>query len=141
MKNTYGTALTVTLFGESHGSAIGAVIDGIAPGIKIDTDYINKKLALRRPSANISTARVECDEYTVVSGVFNGYTTGTPIAIIIPNQNTNSKSYDKLKDLPRPSHADYSAECKYHGYQDYRGGGHFSGRITAAMVAAPKSRE
>lgn len=136
MKNTYGTALTVTLFGESHGSSIGAVIDGIAPGIKIDTDYVNKKLALRRPSAKISTTRVENDEYTLASGIFNGYTTGTPIAIIIPNQNTDSKAYDKLKDLPRPSHADYSAECKYHGYQDYRGGGHFSGRITAAMVAA-----
>ena len=136
MKNTYGQALTVTLFGESHGEAIGAVIDGISPGIKIDTAYIDEKLALRRPSGKISTARVEKDNYMFASGIFNGYTTGTPIAIIIPNEDTKSKDYSKLKDMPRPSHADYTAECKYHGFQDYRGGGHFSGRITAALVAA-----
>jgi len=136
MKNTYGSAITVTLFGESHGAAIGAVIDGLAPGIRIDTSYIDEKLALRRPVGNISTARVEKDTYTIASGIFNGYTTGSPIAIIIPNENTSSKDYSELKVLPRPSHADYTAECKYHGYQDYRGGGHFSGRVTAALVAA-----
>ena len=136
MKNTYGNSLTVTLFGESHGSAIGAVIDGLAPGIKVDTEYIDKKLALRRPSGRISTARVEKDNYTILSGVFNGYTTGTPITVIIPNENTKSKDYSKQMDLVRPGHADFSAECKYHGFQDYRGGGHFSGRITAALVAA-----
>ncbi len=134
MKNTFGNALTVTLFGESHGTCIGAVIDGISPGIKIDTDYIDKKLAMRRPHGRISTSRVEKDAYTLASGVFGGYTTGTPITVIIPNENTDSKSY--TKDLPRPSHADFSAECKYHGFQDYRGGGHFSGRVTAALVAA-----
>ena len=133
MKNTFGSALTVTLFGESHGSHIGAVIDGISPGIKVNTDYIDKKLAMRRPSGKISTARVEVDKYQLISGVFNGYTTGAPITLIIPNENTDSKSYNK--DLPRPSHADFSAECKYHGFQDYRGGGHFSGRVTAALVA------
>ena len=136
MKNTYGNALTVTIFGESHGVAVGAVIDGIAPGIKIDTDYIDKKLAMRRPYGKISTARVEADNYNIISGVFGGYTTGTPITVIIPNENTKSRDYSKLKELPRPSHADFSAECKYHGYQDYRGGGHFSGRVTAALVAA-----
>jgi chorismate synthase len=136
MKNTYGNAITVTLFGESHGAGIGAVIDGLAPGIKIDTAYIDERLSLRRPSGNISTPRVEKDEYSIVSGVFNGYTTGTPITVIIPNENTKSKDYTTLKDLPRPSHADYTAECKYHGYQDYRGGGHFSGRVTVALVAA-----
>ena len=136
MKNTYGNALTVTVFGESHGDAVGAIIDGIAPGIKIDTDYIDKKLALRRPGGKISTARIEADKYTVPSGIFNGYTTGTPITVIIPNKNTRSKDYSKLREMPRPSHADYSAECKYHGFQDYRGGGHFSGRVTAALVAA-----
>ena len=133
MKNTFGNSLTVTLFGESHGPAIGAVIDGIAPGIKIDEEYLNKKLAMRRPQGKISTQRVEADAYQIISGAFNGYTTGTALTIIIPNENTNSKSY--AKDLPRPSHADYSAECKYHGFQDYRGGGHFSGRVTAALVA------
>lgn len=136
MKNTYGNSLTVTLFGESHGEAIGAVIDGLAPGIPVDREYIDKKLAQRRPKGKISTARVEADNYAIVSGVFNGYTTGTPLAIIIPNENTKSKDYSKYKDVLRPGHADYTAECKYHGFADYRGGGHFSGRITAALVAS-----
>ncbi len=136
MKNTYGSSLTVTLFGESHGEAIGAVIDGLSPGIKINGEYIDKKLKLRRPSGAISTARVEADEYSIVSGVFEGYTTGTPLTFIIKNTNTKSGDYGKTKPLPRPAHADYAAECKYRGYQDYRGGGHFSGRITAALVLA-----
>lgn len=136
MKNTFGHSIAVTLFGESHGEAIGAVIDGLAPGIKIDADYIDKKLAERKPTGQISTQRHEADKYDIVSGVINGYTTGSPICIIIKNQNTNSKDYEKIKDTPRPSHADYTAEIKYHGFQDGRGGGHFSGRITAALVAA-----
>jgi len=135
MKNTFGNALTVTLFGESHGEAIGAVIDGIAPGIKIDKNYIDEKLTLRRPSGKLSTARKEADNYSLISGVYNGYTTGTPVTVIIPNENTVSKDYAALRDTPRPGHADYTAECKYHGFQDYRGSGHFSGRITAALVA------
>ena len=134
MKNTFGNHITLTLFGESHGEAIGAVLDGLAPGIRIDNEYIAKRLSLRRPSGKISTARVEADEYKIVSGVFNGYTTGTPLTIIIPNTNTQSKAY--TPEIPRPGHADYTAECKYHGYQDYRGGGHFSGRLTAPIVAA-----
>lgn len=136
MKNTFGSSITVTLFGESHGNAIGAVLDGLPAGIKVDTDYIDKKLAERRPKGRISTSRVEKDEYRLVSGVFSGYTTGTPLTILIENENTVSKNYDAVKDIPRPGHADYTAECKYHGYQDHRGGGHFSGRITAALVAA-----
>ena len=135
MKNTYGQSLTVTLFGESHGEMIGAVLDGIAPGIKIDTDYIDECLMQRRPYGKISTSRQEKDKYSIVSGVFNGYTTGTPLTLLIPNEDTKSKDYSSLLDLPRPAHADYTAACKYHGYQDYRGGGHFSGRITAALVA------
>ena len=136
MKNTYGSSLTVTLFGESHGDTIGAVIDGIAPGIKIDKEYIDKRLSLRRPSGIISTARVEKDEYSIVSGEFGGFTTGAPLTVIIKNGDTRSRDYEKMKYIPRPSHADYAAECKYHGYQDFRGGGHFSGRITAALVLA-----
>ena len=136
MKNSFGNSVSVTLFGESHGEAIGAVIDGIAPGIKIDTDYINEKLLKRRPSGAISTARRETDDFKIISGVYNNRTTGSPIAIIIPNENTRSGDYKNLGDTPRPGHADYSAELKYHGFQDYRGGGHFSGRITAALVAA-----
>ncbi|MBQ4116805.1 MAG: chorismate synthase [Clostridia bacterium] len=136
MKNTFGNNLTVTIFGESHGSAIGAVIDGIAPGIEVDKEYISKLLTLRRPSGAISTARQEADEFVIESGVFEGKTTGTPICILIPNNDTRSKDYSSTRWLARPSHADYTANCKYHGFEDYRGGGHFSGRITAAIVAA-----
>lgn len=136
MKNTFGNNITLTLFGESHGSEIGAVLDGLAPGIKVDEEFIRHRLFLRRPSGNISTARVEKDEFRIVSGVFEGYTTGTPICIMIPNQNTHSKDYSKTKDLARPGHADLAARSKYHGFEDYRGGGHFSGRLTAPIVAA-----
>ena len=136
MKNTFGNNISLTLFGESHGAEIGAVLDGIAPGIKIDEDFIRHQLSLRRPSGAISTARVEKDAFRIVSGVFEGYTTGAPICIMIPNENTKSKDYSKTKDLARPGHADYTANCKYHGFQDYRGGGHFSGRLTAPVVAA-----
>ena len=136
MKNTFGNSLTVTIFGESHGAEIGAVIDGIAPGIKIDNEKIEMALTMRRPHGKISTSRLETDAYRIVSGEFNGYTTGTPLTILIPNQNTKSSDYKNLSDIPRPGHADYTAEEKYHGFQDYRGGGHFSGRITAALVAA-----
>lgn len=134
MKNTFGTGISVTLFGESHGAEIGAVIDGLSPGIKVDYDLIESSLTARRPYGKLSTARCESDPYRIVSGVYNGYTTGTPIAIIIPNGDTRSRDYSYLKDTPRPSHADYAAEVKYHGYQDERGGGHFSGRLTAPLV-------
>lgn len=136
MKNSIGENLTVTLFGESHGPYIGVVLDGLAPGIEVNNDFISHQLDLRRPSGKISTGRVELDEYIIASGVFNGKTTGTPLTIIIPNSNTHSKDYSKLSLLARPGHADYTAEVKYHGFQDYRGGGHFSGRLTAALVAA-----
>jgi len=135
MKNTFGTSVSVTLFGESHGAYIGAVLDGMAAGIPVDIEYIKSRLALRRPAGKISTARSEADELTIVSGVFNGCTTGTPICILIPNQNTKSEDYTGKSRLARPSHADYSAYLKYHGFEDYRGGGHFSGRLTAALVA------
>ena len=136
MKNTFGNNVSVTIFGESHGNAIGVVIDGIAPGVEVDREYINKLLELRRPSGAISTARREGDEFVIESGVFEGKTTGTPICILIPNEDTRSKDYSATRWFARPSHADYTANCKYHGYEDYRGGGHFSGRITAALVAA-----
>lgn len=135
MKNSFGCSITVTLFGESHGAMIGAVVDGLAPGIKIKTEYIDKKLGQRRPSGGISTSRVEPDRYEIVSGVYNGYTTGTPLTLLIPNTNTKSSDYCELAERPRPSHADYTAGVKYGGFQDPRGGGHFSGRITAALVA------
>ena len=136
MKNTFGSGVAVTLFGESHGEMIGAVLDGIAPGIPVDLDYIAHMLTLRRPQGKISTPRQEKDEFRIVSGVFDGVTTGTPLTVLIPNENVKSGDYAKMATLARPSHADYTAECKYHGYQDVRGGGHFRGRITAALVAA-----
>ncbi len=136
MKNTFGQSITVTIFGESHGDAIGCVIDGIAPGIRVERDYIAKRLDQRRPYGKCATARHEADEPRILSGIFNGYTTGTPIAVVIENGDTKSKDYSPLKDTPRPSHADYTAREKYHGFEDYRGGGHFSGRITAALVCA-----
>ena len=135
MKNTFGNNISLTIFGESHSEAIGVVIDGLAPGIVVDREYINKLLTLRRPSGNISTQRQEKDDFSIVSGVFEDKTTGTPICILIPNEDTRSKDYSQTRWLMRPSHADYSANCKYHGNEDYRGGGHFSGRITAAIVA------
>ena len=135
MKNTYGNSITVTLFGESHGEQIGAVIDGLAPGMEIDLDFINHQLNLRKPHGRISTQRVEADEPKIVSGVFEGKTTGTPVCVLFENQNTKSKDYSKTKDLMRPGHADYTALQKYHGFADYRGGGHFSGRLTTPIVA------
>lgn len=136
MKNTFGSSVAVTLFGESHGAAVGAVIDGLAPGIRVDEDFIRAQLSLRRPAGEISTPRSEEDNFAIESGVFNGYTTGTPICIVIPNENTKSKDYSELRNKARPGHADFTAYAKYHGFEDYRGGGHFSGRITAGLVAA-----
>lgn len=136
MKNIIGNNLTLTLFGESHGNKIGVVIDGLTPGIKIDYDFINQCLEKRRPKGSLETSRVEKDNFEIVSGVFNGFTTGSSLAILVDNKNIKSKDYESIKDLARPSHVDYVANVKYHGYQDYRGGGHFSGRITAPLVIA-----
>ena len=136
MKNTFGNNISITLFGESHGEAIGCVLDGIAPGVEVDEDFIVAQMEKRKGINSISTPRREADKVRILSGVFEGKTTGTPIALMIENQTQHSKDYSATKDLARPSHADYTAQCKYHGYQDYRGGGHFSGRITAPLVAA-----
>ena len=133
-KNTIGEALTLTLFGESHGTHIGAVLDGLAPGITVDEADIRHALDMRRPSGKISTKRRESDEFSIISGVYNGRTTGTPLCIIIKNENAQSRDYEY--GPARPGHADYTAYMKYHGFEDFRGGGHFSGRVTAAIVAA-----
>lgn len=135
MKNTFGTEVTITLFGESHGEMIGVVIDGLAPGIPIDEEQIRSFLTLRRPAGRISTQRREQDQYQIVSGYYQGKTTGTSLTIVIPNEDKKSKDYEGKEALLRPSHADYTAYAKYHGFQDPRGGGHFSGRLTAALVA------
>ena len=127
--------LRYSIFGESHGPAIGVVIENLPSGIPVDIEFINSELDRRRAKkGGLSTPRLESDLPEIVSGVFEGFTTGTPLCIVIPNENTRSRDYDY--GSARPSHADYSAHCKYHGYEDFRGGGHFSGRITAALVAA-----
>ena len=136
MKNTFGASVCLTLFGESHGSAVGCVIDGLAPGIRVDEDYIRAQLALRRPAGAISTSRREQDEFRILSGVKDGYTEGTPICIEIPNTSAHSADYGEMAVTARPGHADYTGYIKYRGYGDERGGGHFSGRLTAAVVAA-----
>ncbi len=136
MKNTFGNNISITLFGESHGAAIGCVLEGIAPGIEVDEEFIACQMEKRKGINSISTPRREADKVKILSGVFGGRTTGTPIAFMIENTSQHSKDYSLTKDLARPSHADYTAQCKYGGFQDYRGGGHFSGRITAPIVAA-----
>lgn len=136
MKNTIGNAITLTLFGESHGEAIGAVIDGLSPGIKIEREYIEDRLRQRKPYGQGSTKRREPDNVEIISGVFEGYTTGTPLTVIIKNCDIKSKDYENISRIARPSHADLTGFYKYRGYEDYRGGGHFSGRITAALVAS-----
>lgn len=134
MKNTFGQSVAVTLFGESHGPAIGVVLDGLASGLPVSEAEIARQLARRRPADALSTARREPDSFEIVSGVFDGHTTGSPLCIII--KNTDTRSGDYCYGPARPSHADFAAHCKYRGFEDYRGGGHFSGRITAALVAA-----
>ncbi|MBO4264420.1 MAG: chorismate synthase [Bacteroidales bacterium] len=136
MKNSIGTSVILTLSGESHGEALCAVLDGLAPGIPVDETFIAAQLSRRRPGGATDTARREQDAFRIVSGVFKGYTTGTPLTILIPNENVRSSDYDAHYGLARPSHADYTAHVKYRGFEDYRGGGHFSGRITAGIVAA-----
>ena len=135
MADWTGNNIKLSIFGTSHGPYIGASIDGLPAGIKVNEDSIRKALSLRRPGGRISTARVEQDEFEIISGVFNGYTSGDCLTVIIANSDTRSKDYSELKIKPRPSHADYSANVKYDGFNDYRGGGHFSGRLTAAIVA------
>ena len=136
MKNSIGTSVILTVFGESHGPAVGVVLDGLAPGLPVDEAYIAEQLARRRPAGPADTARVEPDRFQLVSGVFEGRTTGTPLTILIPNENVRSADYAAVQTVARPSHADYTAQAKYHGFQDPRGGGHFSGRVTAGIVAA-----
>ena len=125
------------IFGESHGPAIGVVLEHVPPGIAVDMDFIRAEMARRAPGKSpMSTARREADEPRILSGVFEGKTTGTPLCAVIENTDTRSRDYAKLKDLPRPGHADYAGHVRYEGCNDYRGGGHFSGRLTAPLVFA-----
>jgi chorismate synthase len=136
MSNSYGTLFRITSFGESHGPAIGVVIDGCPAGLTIDEGFIQAELTRRKPGqSKITTQRKEDDTFKILSGVFEGKSTGTPIAIVIENQDQRSKDYSHIAEAFRPSHADYTYEAKY-GVRDYRGGGRSSARETAARVAA-----
>ncbi|HLS94601.1 MAG TPA: chorismate synthase [Sphingobacterium sp.] len=134
--NSFGNVFSITTFGESHGKAIGVVIDGCPPNIDIDEEFIQSELDKRKPGqSKITTQRKESDIIQILSGTFEGKSTGTPIAIVIPNEDQRSKDYSHIADKYRPSHADYTYQQKY-GVRDYRGGGRSSARETAARVAA-----
>ncbi|WMI80378.1 chorismate synthase [Anaerotignum sp. MB30-C6] len=137
MSSNFGDKVRISIFGQSHSDAIGVVIDGLPIGEEIDIEVAQRFLDRRAPGKNAySTPRKEGDKVRVVSGLFNGRTCGAPICAMIENTNTRSKDYDQLKDMPRPGHADFTAEIKYGGFQDHRGGGHFSGRLTAPFCFA-----
>lgn len=137
MSSTYGENLKLSIFGQSHGPAIGMVLDGIPAGQPVDMQRLQAFLSRRAPGQNsYSTPRREADRPEFLSGILDGFTCGAPIAAVIPNANTRSEDYANLKDCPRPGHADYTAQIKYGGYQDAAGGGHFSGRLTAPLCIA-----
>lgn len=137
MSSTYGEMLKLSLFGQSHGTAIGMTLDGIPAGLPVDLDKLQAFLNRRAPGNNVySTTRKEDDRPQFLAGIVDGYTCGAPIAAIIPNNNTRSADYSNLKDVPRPGHADFTAQIKYKGFQDAAGGGHFSGRLTAPLCVA-----
>jgi chorismate synthase len=137
MENSYGKMFRITSFGESHGSCIGVVIDGCPAGLSVNEEDIQAEVDKRRPGKGAaSTTRVEEDRVEIISGIMDGRTTGAPITLVIWNKDVDSSQYEKIKDLLRPGHADYTARIKYGGYNDYRGGGRFSGRITASFVMA-----
>ncbi len=133
MASIFGKNLIVSIFGESHNKIMGLTINGMKAGIKLDLDFINQKLEERRPS-DLATKRKELDKYDIISGYFNGFTTGAPLTFLVYNEDIDSSEYEKNKLTPRGSHADYPAYIKYRGFQDYRGSGHFSGRITVLIV-------
>ncbi|MBR3751151.1 MAG: chorismate synthase [Clostridia bacterium] len=136
MSATLGNKIKLTVFGESHGKAIGGVLDGLRAGIKIDSEYLKLQMTRRAPGQQLGTPRKEADEVEILSGVTNGVTNGAPLAFVIYNTNTKSKDYSYIAVTPRPSHSDYPAGVKHNGYNDVAGGGHFSGRLTAVLVAA-----
>lgn len=135
--NSIGKSFTVTSFGESHGECIGVVVDGCPAGLKLSVSDIQREVDKRRPGAGpVSTRRAEEDRVEILSGIFSGRTTGAPVCMLVRNRDVDSGAYEKIKNLLRPAHADYTSRMKYGGYNDYRGGGRFSGRITAGFVMA-----
>lgn len=127
MNDTYTGAISLSIFGESHGPAVGATLSGLAAGVPVDEAYIAREMDKRRAAGRLSTKRTEPDRVHFLSGVYKGFTTGTAVTLVIENTNTRSEDYEKTQDLLRPGHADWTAHLKYRGFQDARGGGHFSG--------------
>jgi len=134
--NSFGTLFRISLFGESHGPAVGVVVDGCPSGIHVDPDDFMQDLSRRQSGAAGTTKRQEADIPEIMSGVYQGYTTGTPIMLLTRNKDKISSDYDEFRNIPRPGHADFVARNKYSGFADFRGSGHFSGRITWGLVAA-----
>lgn len=134
--NHFGRLFQINIYGESHGNSVGVILDGVKPGIPLSSADFTADLLRRKSGGKGTTPRIETDEIIIESGVFNGYTTGAPILLRFLNQNTKSKDYSNLVSHPRPSHADYTAKLKYNGFNDYRGGGHFSARLTLGLVSA-----
>lgn len=134
--NSFGKLFRVSIFGESHGESVGVVVDGCPAGLPLKHSDFSSDFSRRKSGAKGTTPRREADIPRIMSGVFNDFTTGAPLMILFDNTNTRSRDYSRLKDIPRPGHADFTAREKFGGYQDYRGGGHFSGRLTLGLVAA-----
>lgn len=134
--NSFGRIFRINIFGESHGPSVGVVIDGCPPGIPIKPEDFTADLARRKSGAKGTTPRIEGDHPMFMSGLFNGFSTGAPITIMFENTNTRSGDYSQFKEIPRPGHADFVASKKFNGFEDYRGGGHFSARVTLGLVAA-----
>jgi chorismate synthase len=135
--NSIGKEFTVTSFGESHGKCVGVIVDGCPAGVPLSEKDIQPELDRRiPPKLKIVSGRIEKDAVKILSGVFNGFTTGAPISMTVENKEVDSSDYEAIKDLPRPGHADYPARIKYGGFNDYRGGGRFSGRVTVALIMA-----
>ena len=134
--NSFGRVFKISVYGESHGNSLGVLIDGCPAGLAIDEDDFKKDIDRRKPGAKGTTPRIEFDIPRFMSGVFNNKTTGAPLNIQFENSNTRSSDYSKFREMPRPGHADFTASQKFGGNEDYRGGGHFSGRLTLALVAA-----
>ena len=136
MRNTFGTLFTLTTFGESHGAAVGGIVDGMPSGVTVNVDDIQHELNRRKPGqSNLTTSRCEADHVELLSGVFDGRTTGTPIGFLVRNTDQNSADYESIREVFRPSHADYTYQIKY-GVRDYRGGGRASARITLSRIVA-----
>lgn len=134
--NSFGKNFNVQIFGQSHSEFVGITIDGIPPGIDITPEDFHEDIERRKPGARGTTPRKEADEPQIISGVFNGKSSGAPLTILFANQNTRSADYEKQRAVPRPGHADFVASKKFKGFEDFRGGGHFSGRLTVNLVAA-----